>query len=157
MSMAADFGLDDTDGPDRDDDFWYEEENVLIAEVTHACCGRQQSYFNCGEEDVPGPEMMCRDCLPTGDTPESEADFTDPFAEPDEALPFDPFRPLSLLRQLESGQWVRIGRDQDGQRLVQDLFGRPLPTCAECGMCAAEWAVETARGGNPAVPCCDAE
>lgn len=76
MSMTADFGLDDTDGPDRDGDFWYEEEDVLIAEVTHSCCGKVQAYFNCGEEDVPGPEVICRDCLPV----RVEVDF-DPFAD----------------------------------------------------------------------------
>jgi hypothetical protein len=66
------------DAPDRDD-YWHEEEDVLIAEVTHDCCGRSQSYWNCSSEDVPGPEATCRDCRPRVEP--SDADFVDPFGE----------------------------------------------------------------------------
>lgn len=79
MSMAVDFGYEEYE--EADGDYFYEEEEVLIAEVVHACCGRVQAYYNCGEADVPTAETLCRDCTPRVERDLTDPDFTDPFAE----------------------------------------------------------------------------
>jgi len=61
MSMAVDFGYDEWEAPESD-------------------------YFYHEEEDVPGPEVICRDCVPTAGSIEVTAEFIDPFGFEEETV-----------------------------------------------------------------------